>query len=84
VPDDPDGGLVRADRLARRLDRPMGVLGVLFLLVVLGQVLARDAGTVTTFTVAGWVLWAVFVGEFALRAVVARSAPERPLRRSSR
>jgi voltage-gated potassium channel len=70
--DDPEGGLARAERLARRLDRPMGVLGVLFLLVVLGQVLARDAGTVTAFTVAGWLLWAVFVGEFALRAVVAR------------
>ncbi|MCO1660897.1 hypothetical protein [Pseudonocardia humida] len=70
--DDPDGGLARAERIARRLDRPMGVLGVLFLLVVLGQVLAGEAGTATAFTVAGWVLWAVFVGEFALRAVVAR------------
>lgn len=70
--DDSNNGLVRAERLARRLDRPMGVLGVLFLLVVLGQVLAGDPGTATALTIAGWVLWAVFVGEFALRAVVAR------------
>lgn len=62
----------RAERLARRLDRPMGVLGVVFLLVVLGQVLARDPGLATAFTAAGWLLWSVFVAEFALRAVLAR------------
>lgn len=71
-PDPDNTGLARAEWLARRLDRPMGVLGVVFLLVVLGQGLAHDVATVTTLAVVGWVLWSVFVGEFVLRAVVAR------------
>ena len=48
-------------------------LGLLFLLVVLGQVLARDPRLITLLTFAGWALWAVFVAEFALRAWVARA-----------
>lgn len=67
-----DDGLARAERLAGRLDRPMGVLGLLFLLVVLGQLLATEPTLVTVLAVVGWVLWAVFVAEFVLRAVVAR------------
>lgn len=31
-----------ADVLARRLDRPMGILGVIFLFVVLGQLIATE------------------------------------------
>ena len=58
--------------LARRLDKPMGVLGLVFVLVVLGQSLARERWLVTTLSVTGWVCWAVFVAEFALRAVRAR------------
>ncbi|MFD1721282.1 hypothetical protein [Amnibacterium endophyticum] len=61
----------RAERLAARLDRPMGVLGVLFVFIVLGQVLAKDPALVTVFGVLGWVCWAVFVAEFVLRAHVA-------------
>lgn len=61
-----------AEALARRLDRPMGVLGILFLFVVLGQLLAEDAGLVALLNVVGWLFWAVFVGEFLLRAYVAR------------
>jgi voltage-gated potassium channel len=57
-----------AEGLARRLDRPMSVLGLVFVLVVLGQSLAREPWLVTTLTVVGWVLWVVFVAEFALRA----------------
>lgn len=64
--------LTRAELLAARLDRPMGLLGVLFLFVVLGQVLAREPWLVSTFAVLGWVFWAVFVAEFVLRAHVAR------------
>ncbi|SNS41500.1 voltage-gated potassium channel [Geodermatophilus pulveris] len=52
----------------------MSVLGLVFVLVVLGQSLAREAWLVTTLTVAGWVLWAVFVVEFSLRAY---RAPDR-------
>jgi len=58
--------------LARRLDRPMGVLGLLFVFVVLGQSLARETWLVTTLSVVGWACWAVFVGEFAFRAATAR------------
>ncbi|MCM3688558.1 MULTISPECIES: hypothetical protein [Kocuria] len=61
-----------AEALARRLDRPMGILGVLFLFVVLGQLLARDPALSAFFDVTGWVFWAVFAGEFLLRAYIAR------------
>ncbi|MGY1722807.1 hypothetical protein [Blastococcus sp. SYSU DS0533] len=58
--------------LARRLDKPMGALGLVFVLVVLGQSLARQPWLTTTLSVVGWVLWAVFVAEFVHRAVTAR------------
>ncbi|TQN42204.1 voltage-gated potassium channel [Blastococcus colisei] len=58
--------------LAHRLDKPMGVLGLVFVLVVLGQSLAREPWLVTTLTVLGWLFWAVFVAEFAYRALTAR------------
>lgn len=50
----------------------MSALGIIFVLVVLGQQLAR-AGTAaaTAFAVLGWALWAVFVVEFVARMVVA-------------
>ncbi|WP_159616403.1 hypothetical protein [Arthrobacter zhaoguopingii] len=57
-----------AEVLARRLDKPMGILGVIFLFVVLGQLLAEDPAVVLAFSIAGWVFWAVFVAEFLLRA----------------
>ena len=63
-----------AELLAARLDRPMGLLGVLFLFVVLGQLLVTEPGWTRALAIAGWVLWAVFVAEFALRAYVARSS----------
>lgn len=64
--------LSTAEELAARLDRPMGALGLVFVLVVLGQVVAEDDVLLTALTVTGWVLWSVFVAEFALRAYVAR------------
>lgn len=64
--------LATAEQIAGKLDRPMGVLGVIFLFVVLGQVLAKDPALATTFAVLGWVFWAVFVAEFLLRAYIAR------------
>ncbi len=60
-----------AELLAARLDRPMGLLGVLFLFVVLGQLLVTEPGWSGILSIAGWVLWAVFVAEFLLRAYVA-------------
>ena len=62
-------GPTEAEGLARRLDRPMGVLGLVFVLIVLGQSLARDAWLVTTLSIVGWLCWAVFVTEFVFRAV---------------
>lgn len=50
----------------------MGVLGLVLLLVVLGQLLATTPGWAFALSVAGWVLWALFVAEFALRAYVAQ------------
>lgn len=64
--------LTTAEAFARRLDTPMSVLGIVFLLVVLAQVLAEDPGFAQVLTVVGWVLWAVFVSEFALRAWIAK------------
>ena len=64
APDERERGI---ELLAARLDRPMSVLGVLFLLVVLGQNVASSDGVQRAFTVVGWVLWAVFVAEFLLR-----------------
>lgn len=66
-----NGELGRAEALARRLDKPIGILGVIFLFVVLGQLVAKEPATVSAFTVAGWLFWAVFVAEFLLRAYIA-------------
>ncbi|MFG1777728.1 hypothetical protein ACGFIG_15015 [Micromonospora sp. NPDC049048] len=60
------------DDLVRRLDKPMGALGVLFLLLVLVQAVTHDEPLSTVLTVASWILWAVFVAEFVLRAWLAR------------
>ncbi|WP_227996372.1 hypothetical protein [Glycomyces albidus] len=60
-----------AEELAARLDRPMSVLGVVFVLVVLGQATAQGHALETAFSVAAWMLWLVFAGEYALRLYVA-------------
>lgn len=65
-------GETAAEELAGRLDRPMGVLGLVFLLVLTGQLVVSNPVWTQVFAVAGWVLWAAFVAEFALRAYVAR------------
>ena len=67
-----DAGSPDEQGLARRLDKPMGVLGLVFVLVVLGQSLAREPWLVTVLTVAGWLCWGVFVAEFLHRALRAR------------
>ena len=62
------------DELPARLDPAMSVLGVIFLLVVLGQTLAtEDTALASWLEWAGWALWAVFLAEFLLRFVVAPS-----------
>ena len=64
-----------SEEIADRLDKPMTVLGVVFLLLVVAEATTDTRGLLgTIYTVAGWMLWAAFVGEFILRAVVAPSA----------
>lgn len=62
-----------ADVVATRLDGPMSALGLIFLLVVLGQTVAESPSLQRPLAVAGWLLWAVFVAEFLLRLWVAPS-----------
>ena len=61
-----------AESLARRLDRPMGLLGIIFLLVVLAQLLVTDPTGQVVLSVINWVFWGIFVAEFLLRAYIAR------------
>lgn len=63
-----------AEGLLDRLTPAMSALGVLFLLVVLGEQFARDNSAVSTLlTITGWGLWAIFGAEFVARMVVAPS-----------
>lgn len=63
-----------AESLFTRLHPLMAWLAALFLLVVVGDNLVQDQSPFATiFTVAGWVIWAVFVLDFVLRAVIAPS-----------
>jgi voltage-gated potassium channel len=63
-----------ARELADRMDGPVTVLGVVFLLLVLVDTAARPTGALAiAFDVMSWLIWAVFAVEFALRAVIAPS-----------
>lgn len=63
-----------ADALGDRLDVPMTGAGVIFLLLVVAETVSSPTGAVgTAFSVASWVLWAVFVAEFVLRLLIAPS-----------
>ena len=63
-----------AERIADRLDVPITAAGVVFLLLVLAETISDPEGAIgTVFSIASWVLWALFVGEFLLRMVVAPS-----------
>ena len=64
--------VIAAESVAQRLDRPMGVLGIIFLLVVLAQLLVTDPTGQAVLAVVGWVFWGIFVAEFLLRAYIAR------------
>ena len=63
-----------AERIADRLDVPFTAAGVVFLLLVLAETISNPGGVVgAMFSALSWVLWAVFVGEFVLRMVIAPS-----------
>lgn len=65
---------LRADSIADRLDVPMTAAGVVFLLLVVAETVSSPEGSVgTAFSIASWVLWAAFVGEFVLRLAIAPS-----------
>lgn len=73
---------VWAEELLDRMTPVMSALGIIFLLVVLGEQFAREGSAVAqALTVAGWLLWLAFVLEYAARLAV---APDRVrfLRRS--
>lgn len=64
------------DRLAQelldRLTPLMSALGIIFVLVILGEQLTRPGSAMSALlTVLSWVLWAVFAAEFVARAIVA-------------
>ncbi len=61
-----------AEELLDRLTPAMSALGFLFLLVVLGEQLARGGSALSTgLALLSWTLWGVFVTEFVARHVVA-------------
>lgn len=61
-----------AQELLDRLTPMMSALGIIFVLVILGEQLTQPGSVLSTgLSVLGWVLWAVFAAEFAARAVVA-------------
>ena len=63
-----------AERIADRLDLPITAAGVVFLLLVLAETISNPQGLVgTVFSITSWALWALFVGEFVLRLVIAPS-----------
>lgn len=62
------------DELPERLDPALSVLGIIFLLVVLGQTLADEGSALASWLEwASWSVWALFAAEFVLRLVVAPS-----------
>jgi len=66
-----------ARELAERMDGPVTVLGVVFLLLVLVDTVARpDGALAVAFDVASWLVWGVFALEFVLRAVIAPSTSD--------
>lgn len=63
-----------AQTLYERLHPAMAALGALFLVLVLAQGPVQEGTALQRVLLAGtWVLWAVFVGEYVLRLVIAPS-----------
>ena len=61
-----------ADELLDRLTPFMSALSVVFLLIVLGESMAReDSNLSLALTVCGWLIWLLFVAEFVARTAVA-------------
>ncbi len=66
-----------ADQLLDRLTPVMSALSVVFVLVVIAESLANSGTTLSLgLTVAGWLIWLIFVAEFVARLVVAPKTKE--------
>lgn len=66
-----------ADELLDRLTPVMSALSVVFVLVVIGESLATSGTALSLgLTVAGWLIWLIFVAEFIARLVVAPKTAE--------
>ena len=66
-----------AEWVAERLDRPITIAGIAFLVVVLADLfVARATPAGRALEIAGWVLWGLFVVEFAARLLIAPSTSE--------
>lgn len=66
-----------ADELLDRLTPVMSALSVVFVLVVISESLAPSGTTLSLgLTVAGWLIWLMFVAEFIARLVVAPKTVE--------
>lgn len=66
-----------AEAIAEWMDGPITALGIIVALLVLAETVARPSGAVgVALDVAGWVIWALFVAEFVLRAVIAPSTAD--------
>lgn len=63
-----------AEAVFVRLHPVMGWLAALFVLVIVGEAVVRDESPFAAiFTVAGWLIWGVFILDFVVRAVLAPS-----------
>lgn len=66
-----------AEWVADRLDKPITIAGVAFLLVVLADLfVARATPAGRVLEVTGWLLWGLFVLEFLVRLFIAPSTSE--------
>lgn len=62
----------RVEAIADKMDKPITVLGILFLLLALADP-GAGSNLRPWFDAATWTLWAIFVGEFLLRWYIAPS-----------
>lgn len=72
MPEEPIVEQDDGEQMADRLDALMSALGIVFLLLVIVDIVARPRGTVAAVLGAAmWVIWAAFVAEFVTRLALA-------------
>lgn len=66
-----------AHEIFLKLNPLMGWLAAVFILVIVGDAIVKsESPYATIFTVAGWLIWVVFVTDFLVRLVIAPSTSE--------